>query len=109
MAIKRHLHYRQEIPKTFIIPLISSAFMGITAFAVYWTVDHLILLAGGRDPSSMLLYIANAAAVFLAVAAAIFVYVFFLIRLKGIRQSEIEALPKGTAIAAILRKIRFLS
>ena len=109
MAIKRHLHYRQEIPKTFIIPLISSAFMGITAFAVYWTVDHLILLAGGSDPSSMLLYIANAAAVFLAVAAAIFVYVFFLIRLKGIRQSEIEALPKGTTIAAILRKIRFLS
>ena len=46
MAIKRHLHYRQEIPKTFIIPLISAAFMGIAAMAVYWGVDHLILLAG---------------------------------------------------------------
>ena len=109
MAIKRHLHYRQEIPKTFIIPLISSAFMGIAAFVVYWGMDHLILLAGGSDPSSMLLYIANAVAVLLAVVAAIFVYGFFLIRLKGIRESEIEALPRGATLAAILRKIKFLA
>ena len=109
MAIKRHLHYRQEIPKTFIIPLISSAFMGIAAFVVYWGMDHLILLAGGSDPSSMLLYIANAVAVLLAVVVAIFVYGFFLIRLKGIRESEIEALPKGATLAAILRKIKFLA
>ena len=109
MAIKRHLHYRQEIPKTFIIPLISSAFMGISAFAVYWSIDHLILLAGGNDPSSMLLYIANAVAVLFAVIVAIFVYGFFLIRLKGIRESEIEALPKGATLATILRKIKFLA
>ena len=109
MAIKRHLHYRQEIPKTFIIPLISSAFMGIAAFVVYWGMDHLILLAGGSDPSSMLLYIANAVAVLLAVVVAIFVYGFFLIRLKGIRESEIEALPKGATLAAILRKFKFLA
>ena len=109
MAIKRHLHYRQEIPKTFIIPLISSAFMGISAFAVYWSIDHLILLAGGSDPSSMLLYIANAVAVLFAVIVAIFVYGFFLIRLKGIRESEIEALPKGATLAAIVRQIKFLA
>lgn len=108
MAIKRHLHYRQEIPKTFIIPLISSAFMGVAAMAVYWAVDHLILLAGGSEPSYMLTYIANAVAVLLAVIIAILVYGFFLIRLKGIREEEIEALPKGTTLVAILRKIRFL-
>lgn len=108
MAIKRHLHYRQEIPKTFIIPLISSAFMGIAAFAVYWGVDHLILLAGGSQPSSMMLYLANAIAVLLAVIAGILVYGFFLIRLKGIRESEIASLPKGTTLIAILKKIKFL-
>ena len=108
MAIKRHLHYRQEIPKTFIIPLISAAFMGIAAMAVYWGVDHLILLAGGSDPSYMLTYIANAIAVLLAVLIAILVYGFFLIRLKGIRESEIETLPKGATLIAILRKIKFL-
>ena len=108
MSIKRHLHYRQEIPKTFIIPLISAAFMGIAAMAVYWGVDHLILLAGGSDPSYMLTYIANAIAVLLAVLIAILVYGFLLIRLKGIRESEIETLPKGTTLIAVLRKIKFL-
>ena len=83
--------------------------MGISAFTVYWSIDHLILLAGGSDPSSMLLYIANAVAVLFAVIVAIFVYGFFLIRLKGIRESEIEALPKGTTLVAILRKIKFLA
>ena len=108
MAIKRHLHYRQEIPKTFIIPLISSAFMGLAAFGVYWCLDHLILLAGGKDPSYILSYTANAIAVILAVITGILVYVFFLIRLRGIRESEIASLPKGTTLVVLLKKIRFL-
>lgn len=108
MAIKRHLHYRQEIRKTFIIPLISSAFMGIAVWAVHWAVNSLLLLPGGDAPSGMLLYTANAVATVLAVLVGVVIYVFLLIRLKGIRENEIAELPKGALLISVLKKIKFL-
>ena len=117
MAIRRHLHYRQEIKKTFLIPLISSAFMGLSAILVYAGVDRLILLVSGRKIADRLTlvasgdsaaFIANAAATVLAIIAAVFVYVFFLVRLHGIREQEIAELPKGELLLRILYKIKFL-
>lgn len=101
MAIKRHLHYTQEIRKTFLIPLISAAIMGIADFAVYKIVNSLLRTVFIDSFS-------NAAALILAVLAAIFVYVFLLIRLKGIRESEIADLPRGDFLIRMLRRIRFL-
>ncbi|MGI6018889.1 MAG: putative polysaccharide biosynthesis protein [Marvinbryantia sp.] len=101
MSIKRHLHNRQEIKKTFLIPLIAAAFMGLAALGVYWGVNSLLRLL-------FIDYASNAIACVLAILTAILVYVFFLVRLRGIRESEILALPKGELLVGILRKIRFL-
>ena len=101
MSIKRHLHNRQEIKKTFLIPLISAAFMGLAALGVYWAVNSLLRLL-------FIDYVSNAIACVFAILVAILVYVFFLVRLKGIRESEIYALPKGRMLASILHKIKFL-
>lgn len=109
MAIKRYLHYRQEIRKTFLIPLIASAFMGLAAIGVYEALHRLILLAGKDGAGSTFLYIANAVPTIIAILIAIVVYAFLLIRLKGIRESEIADLPKGDLIVRILTKLHFLS
>lgn len=101
MAIKRYLRYRQEIRKTFIIPLISSAFMAIAAFVVHWVVNKLLYYI-------FIDYAANAVAAILGILAGVIVYVFFLIKLKGVREYEILNLPKGELIAGILKKIHFL-
>lgn len=101
MSIRRHLHNRQEVRKTFLIPLISAAFMGLAVLGVYWAVNSLLCLL-------FIDYASNAIACVLAILAAILVYVFFLVRLKGIRESEIYALPKGRMLAAMLHKIKFL-
>ncbi|MDO5539876.1 MAG: polysaccharide biosynthesis protein [Eubacteriales bacterium] len=101
MAIKRYLHYTQEIRKTFLIPLISATIMGIVDIAIYKIFNALL-------NTIFIDRFSNAAALILAVLAAIFVYAFLLIRLKGIRESEIADLPKGDLLVRMLRKIRFL-
>lgn len=101
MSIRRYLHYRQEVRRTFLIPLIAAAFMGAAAVAVYWAVNSLLKLL-------FIDYASNAVACILAILVAVAVYLFLLIRLKGVRESEIYNLPKGELLVAILHKIRFL-
>lgn len=101
MALKRYLRYRQELRKTFLIPLISSGFMAIAAYAVYW-IFHTLLSYLFIDAAS------NAIAAILGILTGVMVYVFFLIRLRGVKEQEILTLPKGTRMVSVLKKIRFL-
>lgn len=101
MAIKRHLHYRQELRKTFLIPLISSGIMGLAAYAVHWVINTLLNYI-------FIDFASNAIATVLAIVAGAAVYLFLLIKLRGIRQREIAEMPKGQMMVSILKKIHFL-
>ena len=101
MAIRRYLHYRQEIKKTFIIPLIASAFMALAAFVVHWVFNTLLNYI-------FIDFASNAIATIFAILAGVFVYGFFLIKLRGVRESEILSIPKGETLVRLLKKIRFL-
>ena len=101
MAIKRYLHYNQEVRKTFLIPLISAVVMGIGAWLIYKVLFFLLHIPFIDSFS-------NAVALLIAIVSAIFLYVFVLIRLKGVRESEIADLPKGDALVSFLHRIHFL-
>ncbi|MDO4632984.1 MAG: polysaccharide biosynthesis protein [Eubacteriales bacterium] len=101
-AIRRRLRYRQEIRRTFLIPLISAALMGLAVFLVYQGIDRLLLLALSD-------YIANFFATVVSILVGILVYTFFLVRLRGIRSKEIQSLPKGALLVRILTKMHFLA
>lgn len=101
MAIKRHLHYRQELRKTFLIPLIASGVMAVVVIVVYQIFNSLFRLIF-IDPA------ANAIGTILGVLSGVAVYLFVLIKLKGIREHEILDMPKGEFMVRILRKIHFL-
>lgn len=92
-AIKRALHYRQELVRTFLIPLLSSAVMGLAAYGVY----RLFHLFSGNAVSSII-----------AILVAVVVYVVCLVKLRGITKREIYNLPKGPYLVAILEKCRIL-
>ncbi len=101
VSIKRHLNYRQELGKTFLIPLISAAVMGVIAYLV-----HLIFYSLLRIP--FIDSASNAVATLFAIVAGVLVYLFLLIKLRGIRESEIANLPKGELMVSILHKMKFL-
>lgn len=92
-AIKQALHYRQELVRTFLIPLLSSAVMGLAAYGVY----RLFHLFSG-----------NAVSTIIAILVAVVVYVVCLVKLRGITKREIYNLPKGPYLVAILEKCRIL-
>lgn len=93
IAIGQKISYRQEIKKTFLIPLISSGVMGLAAIGIY----QLFHLFAG-----------NAISCILAVLAAMAVYGVLLVKLGGISEKELLGIPKGTLIVQILKKCRFL-
>ena len=93
ISIKKYLRYRQELVRTFIIPLVSSGIMGLAAYGIY-TLFH---LAAG-----------NAVSCLAAILAAVIVYGVVLIKLRGITERELYAIPKGAVLVGVLKKCRLL-
>ena len=78
-------------------PLISAAVMGAVSYGVYRGLFTLLSRFRGE-------YFSNFGAVLPAILVAVPVYFFVLIRLGGFREEDITGLPKGAAIARLLRK-----
>lgn len=93
LSIKKFLRYRQELARTFIIPLLASGIMGLAAYAVY-TICHIV--------------VGNAISCIVAILVAILVYGVVLLKLRGVTERELYGIPKGTAIVGVLKKCRLL-
>lgn len=86
-SIRKKLHYRQEIKKTFLVPVIAAGVMGIAAYLVHRVFN---LFAG------------NTISTILAVCVGAVVYGICLVKLGGILEREIRRLPKGDLLADLL-------
>ena len=93
MSIAKHLRYHQEIRRTFIIPLISSAVMGGIVWLLYF-----ILSKSSTELVSVLI----------SSVVGMIVYFVVLMLLRGVRESEIRGLPGGNAVATIAKLFRLL-
>ena len=82
-------------------PLLSAAVMGAVTFGVYFAVSRLASMFAG-------VYFSNLIAVIPAIAAAVPVYFFLLIKLGGFTGEDILGLPKGAALLRLLKKARWL-
>ncbi len=93
LSIKRHLDYKQEITKTFVIPLLASVIMGAIVWLSYFLFNKII-------PMKL--------AVLLSIVIGAAVYFVSLIRMKGIKESEIRSLPGGNYFAAIAKALHLI-
>lgn len=93
-SIRKHLRYRQEIRKTFVLPAVASLFMGAAAFLVYHGV-HLILRS-------------NLISTVCAVAVASVVYATLLLRLHCVEEDELFSMPGGRRVIRLARRFRLL-
>ena len=92
-SIRKKLHYRQEIKKTFLVPVIAAGVMGIAAYLVHRGFN---LFAG------------NTISTILAVCVGAVVYGICLVKLGGILEREIRRLPKGDLLADLLIRLNIL-
>ena len=94
ISVRRAVGYRQELLKTFVIPLIASLFMGGTAWGVY---EGLLALTGSMRIS-----------VIPAIGIGACVYFVLLIVLRGVTQKELLGFPKGYLLVKAAKKCRLL-
>ena len=90
LAIRKLIGYRQEMVRTFMIPLIVSLVMGGISFGIY----HLFRL-----------FLPVTASCLIALAVAIVVYFAGMIALKGFKESELASIPViGRPFISILKR-----
>lgn len=85
--------YRQERQRTFVIPAIAGAVMGIAAFLVHFVLDIFI---GGRI------------ATLVAIMVAVVVYALALLKCGGLTEDEIIGMPKGATLLRLLKKLHLV-
>lgn len=93
-SIAKYMRYRQEVIRTFLIPLASSAVMGAAAYGVYKG-----LMAAVKN---------NSAATLIACACAVPVYGIMLLLLKGLKEEELMGFPKGYLVVNLAKKLRLM-
>lgn len=93
-SVRKSLDYKQEVTKSFCIPLIASFVMGIVTIAVYYVffiITHKIYIA-----------------IFPAVAAAVFIYFVLVLKLQGLSRNELYEFPMGRRMSILADKLHLL-
>ncbi len=94
IAVKKALGYKQEIIRTFILPIYASMLMGTFAHISYRVIKE---YAHSRILSLML-----------TLVIAVGIYAILMIRSGAVLRSELQQLPKGDRIERILDKMGLL-
>jgi len=92
-SIRRYLHYKQEMIRTFFIPAIASTVMGIVVFALYRLFSF---------------FTGNLISVLMSIFFGAMVYFVSILKLRGIRKEELYEVPGGTAFVKIARALKVL-
>ena len=94
VAVRKHLSYKINTKKSFILPFVASMVMGVVAFLVYYGLYYLVR--------------SNVIALMAAVVIAVVVYFVLVIKLKVITEEDMTGLPKGNLIKKVAKKLRLL-
>ena len=93
-SMHRYSGYRQEIKKTFLVPAICSAGMGIVVWLIYKLFLYLLR--------------SNTLATIFSIVAGIVTYTLLLFALKGLTEQEILRFPKGRAVVSLAKRLHLL-
>lgn len=93
-SLRRYSGYRQEVKRTFLVPAIASAGMGVVVFLVYRLVMYLIRI--------------NAAATIVSILAGIVTYFILLLMFRGVTEKELLRFPKGKLLVSVARRMHLM-
>lgn len=94
VSIRRIMQYRQEIKKTFLLPIACSAVMG----AAVWGLYQLIYIGTKSNLLSMLI----------SILVGILLYFVLLLLLKCVDEVELSSMPCGRTLASFGKKLHLL-
>ena len=93
-SLHKYVGYKQELVKTFLIPLLSSAVMGVAVWGLY----------------QLLIYICriNMIATIVSIILGEVIYFIIMLLLKGIKEQELRRLPKGYLLVRAARSLHLM-
>ena len=104
ISIRKYMDTKVDVKKTYVLPFIAAAVMGVVAYGVYKGMYMLIAPA----TASVNIRIPYFASIGVAVVIAIFVYFAVLIKIGGAAREDILKFPKGRSLVRALEKIKLL-
>ena len=120
MSLKKYITTITNYKKAYVLPIASAIIMGGSAYFTY-LITNLIIFLGCKLFGAALVsgdmeffdflysnYFVNLAGVIVSAVFGAFVYFSLLIRSGGASEADIKKLPKGAAIASILKKLHIL-
>lgn len=107
ISVRKYLGYHQEMMRTFLLPVVSSFWMGLAAFGVYWGLAYLIRLID-KDPQMEIAGINNVLCLVPAIAIAAIFYFVMILKMGVVTKKELKKMPKGTTLLRIAVKLRVL-
>lgn len=93
-ALNKHLGYRQEKLKTFVLPVIVSGLMGIVTFFSYE-----ILFSKTKN---------NIASTLISILLSVIVYFVLLLKFRIVTEEELSGIPKGRKILKLAKKLKLM-
>lgn len=94
LALKKYIGYKHEIKRTFLIPAVCSAIMGVLTYGTYYGI-----YAATKS---------NTIAIIPAFLIAVISYAVCLLLLKGLTEEEILRFPMGSKIVMVAKKLHLL-
>ena len=104
VAMMIKLRYKQEVIRTYLLPLVASFAMYLVAEGTNVVVSNLIRHICGK-PDMIITGMYNVVRLLLAMVLAMLVYAWLVLRLGIAREQEIMMMPKGATIVRLLKKI----
>ncbi len=103
-AIRRRLYYRQELWKTYVLPLICALGMALPVWLLYAGLEAFTAkwpMAAGQHVRDFILFL-------LPALLGLVSYPILLIKTRAISRSELLLMPKGKKIVSLLSKLRLM-
>lgn len=93
-ALKKALNYREDVAKTYIMPLFSAVLMGVVAWLVYYGIYKFCS--------------SNIVALIPAILVAVLVYFVVLVKIGGVSETELRGIPKGYMLVKAAKKLHLM-
>lgn len=93
-SVKKHLEFKQEVTRTFCVPLIASFVMGVATLLVYegiYLITHSMILA-----------------IIPSIIVAVLTYFILVLKLQGLSRQELYEFPMGRRMSILADKLHLL-
>ena len=108
ISIQKHLKYKQEMFRTFLLPFVAAFWMGLFTAGTYYGSDAITRLIIKKAEIGLTDVWINVICLIPSLLVAVLVYFILVIKLGALNKRELRAMPKGYLLLRIAEKMHLV-